>query len=286
MPRVPNEIFDCVFYLYESGTNAANGTSFGGTGFLVSIPSESVPGQIHGYAVTNAHVARNHPIIRLNTTYGAEVIRIDPADWEYATNGFDIAAIELSLDPKRHKVSTIPIDIFATEEQLKNRRIGPGDEVFMVGRFIDHDGGQTNLPSLRFGHISVMPSNIFHDYSGQTVESYCIDLNSRTGYSGSPVFVYQTIGSDLENIIKTGNINADSTSLHFLGIHWGQFPERYKIISGNGSDKPLAGEVSNEIVLEGSHLRGMSGMAIADPSWRVLELLMSRRFKEGRSLKW
>jgi hypothetical protein len=76
-------------------------------------------------------------------------------------------------------------------------QIGPGDDVFMVGRFIDHDGGNKNRPALRFGNISIDPTPIMQD-NGVRVPAYCVDLHSRTGFSGSPVFVYRTPGPDLD----------------------------------------------------------------------------------------
>ena len=50
-------------------------------------------------------------------------------------------------------------------------------------RFIDHDGGQKNQPALRFGNVSMNPTPIRQD-NGVEAEAYCIDLHSRSGYSG------------------------------------------------------------------------------------------------------
>ena len=62
----------------------------------------------------------------------------------------------------------------------------------MVGRFVDHDGGPTNLPAARFGNISIGPSKIRSEL-GKYVDTICLDTNSRTGFSGSPVYVYRTM---------------------------------------------------------------------------------------------
>src|SRR5271170_5484166 len=75
--------------------------------------------------------------------------------------------------------------------------IGPGEDVFMVGRFIDHDGKDANIPSVRFGNISTLPQPIEQPSGSTNNKSFILDLHSRTGYSGSPVFVYRTPGSDL-----------------------------------------------------------------------------------------
>ena len=42
MPRLPDKMLDCVCYLYESEDDARAGVEFGGTGFLISMPSESL----------------------------------------------------------------------------------------------------------------------------------------------------------------------------------------------------------------------------------------------------
>lgn len=70
----------------------------------------------------------------------------------------------------------------------------------MVGLFVDHlvdlVGGR-RLPPVRFGHISADPTSI-RQFDGVRTESYSIDKHSRSSYSGSPVFVYQTPAIDLE----------------------------------------------------------------------------------------
>lgn len=64
----------------------------------------------------------------------------------------------LTLD--RHRVSIVFEETFATKKHLEKHRIGIGDDVAMIGRFVDHDGGETNQPAARFGNISVMPTPI------------------------------------------------------------------------------------------------------------------------------
>ena len=278
MPRVPEKILNCAFYLYASEGDAKQGVNLGGTGFVVSIPSPSFPNQwIYCYAITNAHVSCNNPVIRLNTLDGGtDIFPLDPSDWISHHDGFDIAATPLLLDSSRHRVASIDISLLAARDHLSTNGIGAGDDVFMVGRFVDHDGGQTNMPALRFGNISVMPSPIFHDYSRKKVESYCIDLHSRTGYSGSPVFVYQTPGSDIGEALK-GALTLSSAKLFFLGIHWGQFPERWEIKEG----MKFPAEAT-AVSTDGQFIRGMSGMSLVDPSWEVRELLNYPHFQAAR----
>ena len=68
--------------------------------------------------------------------------------------------------------------------------IGPGDEAFVVGRFISREGRQKNVPSLRFGNIAQMPGEpIIDPVSGFEQEAFLVEVRSIAGYSGSPVFV-------------------------------------------------------------------------------------------------
>ena len=63
--------------------------------------------------------------------------------------------------------------------------IGPGDDVFMIGRFINRDGGQENTPSVRFGNISMMALR------GHNAPQFIsVEMRSMGGYSGSPAIVY------------------------------------------------------------------------------------------------
>ncbi len=56
MPRVPDLMLNCAVYLYPDVSHAQEGDQAGGTGFLLSIPSERVPPLHHVYAITNRHV--------------------------------------------------------------------------------------------------------------------------------------------------------------------------------------------------------------------------------------
>src|SRR5258707_1186988 len=65
-----------------------------------------------------------------------------------------------------------------------------GDDTFMIGLFLDHAGVTTNVPSARFGNISMLPNPraTIRQSTGYDGVSYVVDMHSRTGFSGSPVF--------------------------------------------------------------------------------------------------
>jgi hypothetical protein len=79
------------------------------------------------------------------------------------------------------------METFLSEEAMIN--FFPGDEVFMVGRFISYEGTQQNTPSARFGNISMMPIEPLSFEGEQAHEAFLVEQRSLPGYSGSPVFV-------------------------------------------------------------------------------------------------
>jgi hypothetical protein len=150
--------------------------------------------------VTNYHVAvkGGNSVVRVNCLDGPpQIFPFDPSDWTFIPNGDDVAVIRLPVNPEKHQINAVPLSEFVFPERFSYGYVGTGEDVFMVGRFVDHDGGEINQPAVRFGHISIMPTSIYLEEIGRKKEYYCIDLHSRSGFSGSPVFVYRTITSDL-----------------------------------------------------------------------------------------
>jgi len=283
MPRVDDKVLDCVFYLYPDASAAAAGEEFGGSGFLVYLPSSTDETREFVYAITNWHVAVRHAfsVIRLNTLHGGiDILEYGPEDWSWHPNGHDVAALLLSGSVLlKHKATYIHRNMILDEEVALRDAYGVGDDVFMIGRFIDHDGVATNQPAARFGNISVMPFPI-EQPTGIHGDSYCIDLHSRTGFSGSPVFVYRTPGYDLRERDTEGKILGAGFSVKLLGIHWGQFPELWQIEAAQNR----AGSEQNEpLILNGKYVKGLSGMSCVIPSSRILELLNIDKFIRERA---
>ncbi len=165
MPKIPETLIDCVFYLYKTIEEAAKGSNYGGTGFLVAVPSEKYPNIIsYIYGVSNWHnvLDQGCSIIRLNKKDGtSDIFEFEPTGWEWVAGKDDIAVSPIiPINVNLHAIMTIHTKAFATKEIVDEKEIGVGDDVFMVGRFIDHDGGPTNSPAVRFGNISVMPSPV------------------------------------------------------------------------------------------------------------------------------
>lgn len=285
MPKIDPEVLNCVFYLYESREDAEKGMQFGGTGFFVGVPSERFQqyNHIYVYRITNWHVALEGgcSVIRYHTPDGQiRIIELAPTDWDFPARKDDIAiSPELDID----NVTVIPISMFASDQIIKERDIGVGDDVFMVGRFIDYDGSETKMPTVRFGNISLMPAPIKQP-TGFIGESYCLDMRSRSGYSGSPVFVFRTPTSNLDEIMRTEQkvfFSSKKAMVYLLGIHWGQFREKCEIVS----DKEISLAEKHNFITEGSYIKVLSGMTCVIPCQKILDLMNMASLKEQRKIR-
>jgi hypothetical protein len=307
MPRIPENIIRSVFYLYASKEDALAGVNPGGTGFIVDtgIKLDSASRSFtlpHYYGVTNWHVACDgddcFPVIRLNTVDGGiDVLEFNPDQWEFLPGKCDVAVIPLhSLDDRTHAVQSISTNLFVRTDA---NPYYIGDDTFMIGLFLDHAGVTTNVPSARFGNISMLPNPraTIRQYTGYDGVSYVVDMHSRTGFSGSPVFAYRTFGSDLTELFghRFDHLEIDDwdsehsrggrlqvrTLFNFLGIHWGQFPEEWEI---NSSKKPLTRKAARKkgLLVDESYIEGMSGMTCVIPAWEILEVLNMPKLKKQR----
>lgn len=275
MPKLPAEMLDSVIYLYQDKEDAEAGVDFGGTGFLVTIPSEMFPDRAaYFYAVTNWHVVcrDGYSTIRINTREGADIISFDPSEWFFMPE-FDIAVIPMPLNFGNHKAAMISTDSFVNKDLFYNfRMLGVGSDVFMIGRFIDHDGGQTNRPAARFGNISVLPAPIMQP-NHKAADAFCIDMHSRTGYSGSPVFVYRLPGMEFSRHTP----GANTEYLGLLGIHFAQFPDLMELKSQEKAEAE-----AKSLIVEGKYVKGLSGMTCVLPAWTILEVLKMPKLRQMR----
>jgi hypothetical protein len=273
MPRIAERILDAVIYLYPSVRAARDGEDAGGTGFLVSLPSEAHPEGRHVYAVTAWHVINpdrgNAPVIRLNTQAGeTEEIDRTEQDWTRHPDGDDLAVCPLGIQPEWFKFHSIPTSMFLTHEIITEYAVGPGDEVFMVGRFVNHEGRQRNLPTVRFGNIAMMPwEPIKASPWDIEQESYLVETRSISGYSGSPVFVYLPSWFTVPRE-GLGGANVKS-NMWLLGVDWCHI----------NNDEPVRDAARNrDPVEDGLFVKSNTGMMGVVPSWRLADLLMEDEF--------
>lgn len=238
MPRWPDELFDCTIFLYESVEDAEAGESTGGCGFLVGIPWESNPEKKHVYAVSNYHVAVSGgaSVIRLNTKDGkSEPIDTDPLEW-FFNRGRDLAVyrIDGSKHFRQDSIFDFKFEDFSEVQLTKalwdKYHLGIGDDVVSFGCFIDLEGIQRNEPVLRTGVLAsgkILPVGRDDNVPWEKEPSFIVEMRSRTGFSGSPVYIY--IDWATSRMVDI-DYNDDKTAYEMfkgpwlLGVHWGQFP--------------------------------------------------------------
>lgn len=271
MPRISDDILDCVIYLYPTELDARNGEKVGGSGFLVAIPSKVFENAHYIYAVTNSHVIRegNSPVVRLNTKEGTmDVLNLETDDWLHHPDGDDVAVCPIALPLDYFKFKFVGQEMFLTEDVIKEHAIGAGDDVFLVGRFINHEGKQRNIPSVRFGNIAMMPwEPIRHPTRGILMESYLIEARSIAGYSGSPVFAHI-----LPMSLRPHHNRMDTRyRVWLLGVDWGHIPV-----------KEVVKEKAGNEVSEGWWVEYNAGMMGVVPVWKLAELLELEPLKTGR----
>jgi hypothetical protein len=121
--------------------------------------------------------------------------------------------------------------------------------------------------------------------TGLLGESYVLDMHSRTGFSGSPVFMYRTFGANLGTQweeFSSFEFDIESrghgkmllpTLFRFIGIHWGQFPEAWELRKRDDIDEVRR----SSLITDGAYVEGMSGMTCVIPAWKVMEVLITPR---------
>lgn len=270
MPRIHDMLQDCVIYLYPTVEDADAGERVGGSGFLVTIRLESDPNTAVIWAVTNKHVALVAPVVRLNTRDGSVAIaNLRTEKWILHPDGDDLAIHPIPLDPTFHKTSHVPREILLSREVVDKYDIGIGDDVFVVGRFVNHEGHVQNVPSLRFGNIAQMPALIRQD-TGFDQESFLVEAKSISGYSGSPVFVHILPMSSRpqKDDPKTLMIMPiPGAGPWLLGIDWGHLHSWEEVCDedGNRLSRPPYSQAKRQV-------SSNTGMMCVIPAWKLEEM--------------
>ena len=275
MARIHDSYLNCAFFLYQSLRDARDGSERGATGFFVSVPWETNKQRQHVYAATNTPCitnCRDSVVIRATRRSDASLVFIetDPIEWD-SLPGNDISVRPIAPD-QAWAYNGVPTGIFVTPDDFRQTTsertcLGPGDKVFMLGRFISHDGKTENHPSARFGNISMNAAPIWHR-GGYNQESIAVDMRAISGYSGSPVFVYWEFGGANLPLVKRSSMQS---FLALLGIDWGHIEHKLPVLGADG--KPLP---------NGEHVRSHTSMACVVPAWRIADLLGTEKFKRQR----
>jgi hypothetical protein len=318
LSRIDDRILGSVIYLYRTAKEAEDGHELGGTGFLVSVPSETDPEYLYVYAVTNKHVVHEHgyaPVVRttgaarhencidnpdeamLGLIGNREIIELASNQWTAHSSGDDIAIALLGTERRVPEIGegytmrfhyTIPDHLLIDRKVIRAFDVGPGDDVYMCGRFTGHAGKFFNEPSARWGTISLLHSRIELE-EGNEQEVFLVEMRSLSGFSGSPVVwsfplnleFYLTAMSEMRNEpppypFGTRRVRRkESGPLRLgpwlVGIDCGSFPHYYPVFEVREEN----GEVVERKKTKNPKLQAKShaGVAAVVPAWKLRELL-------------
>lgn len=182
-----------------------------GTGFIVQTRQSPLHPKSY-YLVTCDHCARKDLYARFSDN---TEIHISHNDWVRAPSGADLVAIDVTtrLSSNLLKENFIDIGTVVSEYQSK---FGVGDEIYMLCLHVNEADQGSNIPRARFGYVSGWASEDFPLEQGNQKNrpTHLGDMRSRTGFSGSPVFVFQ------------GRSSWDgSQEIGLFGVHSDQFSE-------------------------------------------------------------
>lgn len=280
MPRIPNEHLLAVVFIYPSEGAAQEGAPVGASGFVVNVPSGVAPWRIR-YVVTNKHVIDNGGHwVRLNRYGGTHCVHVPPEDWAVPTQDDDLAVAVLRL-PEGVRPFELSLDSLAlTRAEVVTLKVGPGDETYMVGRFMAQSG-LTNNPVARFGSIALMPDpdDLICDGREKEVEAYLVEMRSHAGFSGSAVFLLIPQNSFRGEFGDT-TMDDNTDRFRLLGIDTGHMIDPLPV------QENVGGQWQNA---DGYQVPHQSDMAIVSPAWKIAELLdredlAADRLELGREL--
>ncbi|MGB8841391.1 MAG: hypothetical protein WCC64_09970 [Aliidongia sp.] len=279
MPKLADNLVKCVFYLYSHNPETGKLSELKGTGFLVARQSSILPYTWHVYAVSNRHVVGNHggSSLRINTKNGSiRFIEYEPTDWTWSDTS-DLAIIDVTdqLDLNlttgiwSDEISWVDEINFVPEQHRSGYGIGVGDNTIMLGLFANHSNAPINMPVGRFGNVAAIP-NESNPVRLTPVDlfagpAYLNDIRSRTGFSGSPVWVWRTPSDDMDAHKNAQGIwpsifpPQSSSFLALIGIHRGQFPDLVQIRlsdTGRYHDAEIP-----------------SSMTVVVPAWEITNLM-------------
>ena len=91
-----------------------------------------------------------------------------------------VAVIPYAPPPELFDCKQILTDVFLSDEIIQSKRIGTGDEVFIVGLFAPATGSKRNQPIVRMGNIEMMPDEPIPSSMGN-IDAYLIARATKVG---------------------------------------------------------------------------------------------------------
>ncbi|HEX4070907.1 MAG TPA: hypothetical protein VHX68_07040, partial [Planctomycetaceae bacterium] len=273
-------------WVYDEQTAEIDGSiHWGGTGFFLTV--DDPPGNpiIFNYLVTAKHVADaiegKAAILRMNSQGGGPAFFNVPAHakwWRHPETPDSVDVAVLPWMPP-HDIADFALmqahEWLLTDEIIKKRNIGPGDNVYAVGLFSLALGRGRNIPIVRAGHIAIMskekiPGIRIGHWSGEA-EVYVVEARSIGGLSGSPVFVRGTVNVP----IKAAN-DGENLVMHGVG-----HPHLLGLVHGHWV---IPAATINEVRIKPTRERSEAnlGLAIVVPAHKILEVLNHPELVEMR----
>lgn len=176
-----------------------------------------------------------------------------------------------TYDPSQFKFTVVLTENFVTQERIQQTNMSPGDDVFLIGRFINHEGKQRNLPTVRYGIISMMPWEKVETQRGPR-EAFLAEVKSIGGYSGSPVIVSIPAVRSGEPVFQLVGGPAPTVE-YLLGVDC----EHILL-----NEEMLHVEKNGKVSTTNYRVRSNTGMAIVIPAWKILDILDCKQLKEQR----
>jgi hypothetical protein len=272
--QIPEEIRKCVvFVCYKSKDEM----QLAGTGFFVGVPLD-VKGTVlnYIYLITARHIidaieersSDKTVYLRMNLNDGGATFvgkRLDEWRFHPKESNADVAVLSWAPPRKTFDLRYIGTEIAVTEDIINKENIGVGDDVFLVGLFVNHFGSKKNLPIIRVGNIASMPEEkVYTNYGG--IDAYLVEARSVGGLSGSPVFAYigpmRRIGGDTR-------LGREGPLLYWLGLMHGHFELSELELDSLGEDSL-------------TNMKINTGIAIVVPTWKILEVINQEVFLKER----
>jgi hypothetical protein len=270
VPRVSDRFLASVIFLYSSEEDAQRGPGAGGgSGFIIGVKYVAPVRRWHYYLVTNKHVVERGGLWARVGTYPGSVETHETAldDWERDQQA-DVAVCRFE-PPEEWNFACVASTTLLTAQQISEWGIGVGDDVFVSARLLGFEGHLLNTPVLHTGAIAMMSGDpVTNPETGQQERGYLVEIHSRGGFSGSPVFgflspkQYQLGGPPREEFGEVG---------YLLGIIWANISEKYPVLSKDS--KPT-----------GEHVWIPRGVAGVIPAARIQRLLDRDRFALQRPI--
>lgn len=202
-----------------------------GTCFFFALKEEEFGGTFT-HTITAKHVIvgvkeksrDGKAIVRVNLTEGGvEYLETNADDWfSDPDDPTDVAILEWVPEVGgKYAVAHIQDDMVMPDEVEFRKRPGHGDDVAIIGLFVNHAGQKRNLPIVRAGNIAALPEEKVSTKEFGDIDAFLVECRSIGGLSGSPVFAHLTAPRVTEDGVAELNIRTRYVWL--LGLIHGHY---------------------------------------------------------------